>query len=288
MKRFFYTIFYRMGLTRALSRRTRKQVKILCYHSVSVQPESAADPFKLHISQAVFRSHLEHLRNNYQVIALRDYVTARNNGRTLPPNAVVLTFDDGFRNFQTVAAPLLSEFGFPATVFIITSKTDTGDAQARAENWQNTDDIEHLTWREVQSLTRSPLFQIGSHTHTHQRLPTLSLAEAAGELSTSLKEIENYLGDPCPPLSYPHGRLSGPVKQLARELGHSCALSSELGGNDLHSDLFALRRVVIASDDDVPTFAARVAGVTWRKRNSVLPIPGERPLPAPLDACPKN
>lgn len=267
-----------------MSRRTREQVKILCYHSVSVRPEPAADPFKLHISQAAFRSHLEHLRNNYQVIALRDYVASRNNGQLLPQNAVVLTFDDGFRNFQTVAAPLLAEFGFPATVFIITSKTEAGVLPTPNQTWQANDDIEHLTWSEAQSLIRNPLFQIGSHTHTHQRLPTLTLAEAAGELSTSLKEIKNYLGETRPPLSYPHGRLSGPVKQLARELGHSCALSSELGGNNLDSDLFALRRVVIASDDDVPTFAARVAGITWRKRNSVLPVPHERPLPAPLNS----
>ena len=50
---------------------------------------------------------------------------------------------------------------------------------------------------------------------------------------------------------------------MAEALGYSCALTGELGGNGPEADLFDLRRVVIAGDDDPATFAARVSGLTW-------------------------
>jgi peptidoglycan/xylan/chitin deacetylase (PgdA/CDA1 family) len=261
MKQLVFTLLYWTGLTRMMSRRTCRQVKILCYHSITRNPPAPADQFKLHLPEKLFRTHLNYLRGRYQVISLREYVEAQHKGRELPENTVILTFDDGFRNFHTVAVPLLAEFGFPATVFVITGKTEES-ALPEQGRWQLSDDTEHLTWPETQLLAAQGL-QIGSHTHTHQRLPELTLPEARRDMSDSLQALAAHLGESHPPLSYPHGQMSYAVKLLAEELGHSCALSSELGGNGPDADLYALRRIVIASDDNVAAFAARVAGLTW-------------------------
>ena len=67
-------------------------------------------------------ANLDFLQRNYTVISLREYLHARNEGRSLGNYSVVLTFDDGFRNFLTVAAPMLAERKLPATVFLITDK----------------------------------------------------------------------------------------------------------------------------------------------------------------------
>ena len=120
--------------------RTRQQVKILCYHSITRRSEAISDEFKLHLPESLLRVHLAHLQKRYQVIGLDEYVAARQAGRDLPKNSVVLTFDDGFRNFSTAAAVNLREFNFPATVFIITGKTTDS---AAAQNWQPSDDYAH-------------------------------------------------------------------------------------------------------------------------------------------------
>jgi peptidoglycan/xylan/chitin deacetylase (PgdA/CDA1 family) len=52
------------------------------------------------------------------------------NGESLPADAVAITFDDGYRNNLTVAAPILKEFGVPATFFV-----STGFADGTASPW---------------------------------------------------------------------------------------------------------------------------------------------------------
>jgi peptidoglycan/xylan/chitin deacetylase (PgdA/CDA1 family) len=45
--------------------------------------------------------------------------TLQNNQKTIPPNAIVLTFDDGDRSYAEKALPILKEFQYPSTEFII-------------------------------------------------------------------------------------------------------------------------------------------------------------------------
>jgi peptidoglycan/xylan/chitin deacetylase (PgdA/CDA1 family) len=280
MKRLLFSLVYYTGMTSFLAWFTRGQVKILCYHSVTRRTEVIPEPFKLHLPESSFRAQLRHLKENYQVISLSEYVTCRREGHSLPPRAVILTFDDGFRNFYTVAAPLLQEFGFPATVFIITSKTDEASVRGVSRAWQPGDDLEHMNWEEARELLAGKKVSIGSHTHTHQRLPGLSLAQARQEIDTSLQSLAANLGLQNPPLSYPHGQFSHPVQLLAEELGHSCAVTSEVSGNHSDAELYSLRRIVIAGDDSLASFAARLSGLTWLFNTSTKGLRGlsKRPV----------
>ena len=287
MKRLLFSLLYWTGLTRLQTWRTRQQVKILCFHSITLGPNPETDQYKLHLPADCFRSQLKHLVQIYKVISLGEYIRIQRAGAPLPDNAVILTFDDGFRNFQTVAAPILVEYNLTATVFIITAKTAAGVSGQTRQQWQPDDDKEHLTWAQAKSLANSEQFEIGSHTHTHQRLTQLTSAEARQEMMVSLTAITAEIGESRLPLSYPHGEMSANIRMIAEELGHSCALSSELGGNGADADLFALRRIVIASDDNLPTFAARVAGVTWGLHRLSTRLFGAARIPSPVDACPE-
>jgi peptidoglycan/xylan/chitin deacetylase (PgdA/CDA1 family) len=97
----------------------RRRLAILCYHGVSLVDEHEWDPRLFH-SAAVFRQRMETLRTGgYTVLPLADGLTRLAAG-TLPDRSVVITFDDGLYDFAAIAAPILQEFGFPATVYVST------------------------------------------------------------------------------------------------------------------------------------------------------------------------
>src|SRR5882672_1109743 len=261
-KNFLFALLFATRVTRLVAWLNRRKVTILCYHSVTRRWEATpSDPHKLHLHIESFISHLDYLQTHHRIISLAEFVRARRDNIKLPARAAILTFDDGFRNFLTVVAPILLARRIPATAFIVTGKNFTRETSTLNEQWSSEDDDSYLSWSEVRQLADHGL-ELGSHTCSHYALPELSLPEARGELEKSLNALVTHLGPTNFPLSYPHGRTSKEVSSLAESLGYSCAVTTALGQNALEADLFALRRTVIASDDHLPTFAARLCGLT--------------------------
>ena len=266
-KNFLFALLFVTRLTRLVAWFNRSKVTILCYHSVTEQRGAKLDdPHQLHLSLDLFRQHLDYLERHYQLISLAEFVIACRENIKLPDRTAILTFDDGARNFFTVVAPLLLQRKIPATSFIVTGEDFTKEVSDRNDTWQPEDDDSYLSWNEVRQLAELGL-EFGSHTATHATLPDLPPTQARAELETSLKTLSGQLGARDFALSYPHGKTSEAINRLARSLGYSCAVTTALGPNDSEADLFALRRTVIAAQDDLPTFAARLSGLTsWYTR----------------------
>lgn len=93
---------------------TRRQPRILMYHRFSVHPKHG------HVSQSRFRAQLAYIRRFYHPITLNQLAAGVFEGAPLPTNALVITVDDGYRDFYEVAFPLLREAGIPATLFATT------------------------------------------------------------------------------------------------------------------------------------------------------------------------
>lgn len=103
-----------VGLYQLAQRMTAGVPKILMYHRFSEQAEPGCT------SRASFEQQLDYLQRNHTVTTLQDIVSAADNGKGLPRNAVVLTIDDGYEDFYSVAFPLLKQFDLPATLFVTT------------------------------------------------------------------------------------------------------------------------------------------------------------------------
>jgi peptidoglycan/xylan/chitin deacetylase (PgdA/CDA1 family) len=254
MKKILFALLLSTGVIRLVSWLNRRHVPILCYHSViGSEHQISSDPHKQHIPLPLFLKHLDYLQKHHQVLSLSEFQNARRENRPLADHAVVLTFDDGFQDFATVVAPHLKERSLPATVFIITDRA-SGNLPPNGENF--------LTWQEIRALANSGL-EIGSHTCAHPRLPDLSLPDVMKELSESQAAVRMHTQQAEVALSYPFGQTSEQISRMANSAGYSCAIASDCGPNPHNVNLHALSRTVIASDDDVPSFAARVSGLTW-------------------------
>ncbi len=119
LKRLFYRLCKWIGLFALARRRTRDGLRILCYHGFSLEDESVFSP-RTFIEPGTFESRMNHLkRRGIPVLRLGEALELLDS-YDLPPNAVVITIDDGFYSSYSRAFPLLRALSFPATVYVTT------------------------------------------------------------------------------------------------------------------------------------------------------------------------
>lgn len=111
---------HRAGLSRGLTAaagwtRRGPVFPILTYHRVN----DYRDPFFGALPTTVFERQVRHLARHYTVLPVEELVDRMRAG-SLPRNAAAITFDDGYRDTLTHAAPILAGYGLPATVFLAT------------------------------------------------------------------------------------------------------------------------------------------------------------------------
>ena len=95
---------------------------ILTFHRVN----DDHDPFMPAMPTTVFAARIAHIARHYRVLTVEDLVERARQG-TVPRNALALTFDDGYRDNLTHAAPILVQHRLPATIFLATGYIGTPD-----------------------------------------------------------------------------------------------------------------------------------------------------------------
>jgi peptidoglycan/xylan/chitin deacetylase (PgdA/CDA1 family) len=206
-------------------------VIVLCYHAVSPSWTAAL---------SVTPDALEHqlrtlLRRGWQPATFADAVLAEAPARTF-----AVTFDDAFASVLTLAYPILSSLGIPATMFAPTAFMEHRQPLLwpGIEHWRDTADapeLRSLCWDDLRRLAGDG-WEIGSHTRTHPHLTRLDDESLTEELARSREEISSYLGTRCKTIAYPYGEADERVAIRARGVGYSAGavLSRRLAGHGLH------------------------------------------------------
>jgi len=250
VKHFLRWLFCLMTTTRQVEDKPgRESLRILTYHDVQEAGRSS-DPFCVFTSD--FRRQMEVIAKGWNVVPLGEAVNALKMNQALPPRAVSITFDDGYRGVLENAVPVLLEFGLPATIFlrcdVLDSGCEAGDANAEGR---------YITWDEARALLASGI-EIGSHTLTHRPLSRLPLEEAKREILESKRLLERELQTQIDLFSYPYGTGSECNSSLARRVedaGYRGAVTSVNGVNTPGTGAYALRRTKVECRDSVSTFS---------------------------------
>ena len=108
----------------ALSRLTGMTLVSVYYHMVCDDEVPHTKHLYPHKNTNQFRDDLDYLASQYDIVSLSDVLVHVETGKTLPERALLLTFDDGFREMHDVAAPILQRKGVPATFFICSACID--------------------------------------------------------------------------------------------------------------------------------------------------------------------
>ena len=211
-------------------------IPIITYHAIGEGPRP------LWISAEMFENHLRAFgREGYQTVTLE--AAARMLKAPHADNApkpLVITFDDGYRNFFTAAWPILERFGFSATLFVVTDLCD-GIERERGEG-TFTPVAPVLSWDEIRYLAGVGC-EIGSHTRTHPHLPSIrDNALILDEVVGSKRIIEQEIGKPVRVLAYPYGSVESRSVAAVRA-SFRAAVTTELGVSGPSSDAYLLERV---------------------------------------------
>ena len=180
---------------------------------------------------------------------------------------VVITFDDGFRDFYTTAWPILKSFGFTASLFLPTAFISNRRKKIKER--------ECLTWSEVRELSTDGV-DFGGHTVSHVQLCHLKRATAEREIRDAKAAIEQELGLPVTHYSYAYAfpehdrRFVSFFRSVLVDAGYSAAVTTRIGIAVSGEDPFTLKRLPVNSGDDEAFFRAKLQGaynwLAWPQR----------------------
>ncbi len=210
------------------------RVPILAYHSID------STGSVISISQDKFRSHMQSLADNsFKAISLKEIVKCMCENIRFPKRSVAITFDDGFKNTYELAFPILREFGFKATVFLVPEYCGKNNQWKRQP--AGIPSLDLLNWNEILEMAKDGI-DFGVHTMNHPDLTGLLLDQAIKEIDDSKRMIEERLAKDTFFFAYPYGRYSDEIKGIIKNKFYG-ACSTKLDFVSFKSDIYLLPRI---------------------------------------------
>lgn len=237
---------------------------ILCYHHVD--PKMKND---IAITPAVFEAQLQKIKSlGYHTIDCRQLAAYHAQGTKLPTKPVMITFDDGWLNQYTYAAPLLEKYGMSATFFVYPKMIGGGNAFMKRSHVKSLAkrgfDIESHTWGHV-SLVRKPDFDATKWGYMVQP-----------QFTKTNDWIESAVGTVPVALAYPYGFYDTTAAGLLKKAGYTLGFTVDEGVADARPwDSLGLKRFVIYSGESIAQFERRLTS-TPIAAIDIQPGPGSR------------
>jgi len=228
---------YKPAPTTAEQRAQVQYVPILMYHQLGDGPNS------LYVRDHEFKEQMRYLKEqNFRVLSLSEAVRKMNNREPLD-KTVVITFDDGYETFFSKAWPVLKAYRFPATVFIITEKSQDG--------W-------YLSWEQSQELYAGWM-EFGSHTKNHHWLAKQSKDAYTDEIFGSKQILEQQLQVPCEVFCYLGGSYNNAVSDTVKAAGYLTAVTTVQGKASINDNQYQLPRIRVPRGMSLKAFASNIS-----------------------------
>lgn len=192
------------------------RVPILTYHFIANNPnplDKARDA--LSVSPDKFEAQMQYLsQNGYTPISLDTLYGLFSKQTSVPGKPIVLTFDDGYIDFYTIAYPILRKYNFHAVSFIPTGRV--GGSY-------------YMNWNQIKEIASSGLVTFEGHGVTHSNLTSINYAATLKELLDSKNILQANTGYPVNFVAYPYGATNGIVQAAAQKAGFVGGLGTWYG-----------------------------------------------------------
>jgi peptidoglycan/xylan/chitin deacetylase (PgdA/CDA1 family) len=246
-------------------------LRVLLYHRVDdpACPRADLNPDLVSATPASLEQQVRHLTRFYQPVGAREVLAALAGRSTLPPRSVLVTFDDGYRDFLHLAWPILERHRVPAVLFVPSAFVDDPD---RVFWWDGLWQMLTRTRHTQVALPRSGVAPLRSHADQLRAFRAYVGWLKSLEPATRLREVERLaerLGVRPEP---PRAVLTWPELRRLAEAGVTVAAHSRTHERLDQLDAAALAREVPGSRDDLvrelgtclPLFAYPYGNVSYR------------------------
>lgn len=232
-------------------------IPILMYHSIADDVDDDVHPyFRTVTTPATFARQVAFLQQNgYHAITLTEAVNQLQGQAPLSGKSVVLTFDDGFRDFLTNAYPILEHARFRATVFVPSDYVGKPFLNGR----------DCLSASDMRMLCKQGI-EFGSHSVSHRKLVELTPPQLTHEVTTSKQTIEDITGQEVGLFSYPYRfpeedtRFTAGLATLLKAVGYRAGVTTVIGRSRPQDDPRFLPRLPMNDCDDPQLLQAKLAG----------------------------
>jgi uncharacterized repeat protein (TIGR01451 family) len=234
---------------------TRNYIPIIELHDIAANVGSVQD-----ITTGAFNVLCSTLKSyGYQTITFMDLLNYLDHGKTLPEKPVIITSDDGYQDIYTYAFPILKNYGYKMTVFLVTGLVGNSDADRRMNEWDFSNSqvprANLLIWPEIVQMSKYGC-EFQSHTVSHIRLGGSSGDEILYQLTQSKSDIESHLGKPVLFVAYPYGNFSSLVFSLLSAAGYRGGVLADEGIEDVRTiNLVRIKRIQINGLHDPARYA---------------------------------
>ena len=211
----------------AREREVASEVPILMYHSIADGGPSELKPYR--VSPRAFTEQLRYLRRQgFHSITLEEWASCIAQKKPLPGRPIILTFDDGYKNFIENAWPALQRADFSATVFVVTEKV------GGAADWDtvSSEPLGLMSWGELGTLSANGIV-IASHTASHKDLTAISTATVRSEGEQARRSLQEKLGREVKAIAFPWGRSDQNARDALAECGYTIGVATWGGTSTL-------------------------------------------------------
>jgi len=267
---------------------------VISYHEI-VDPKEALIPAYA-VSPTMFVRHIDWLRNNGFNFVNVDQIIAANRGeRSLPPKAVLLTFDDGYQSVANNAWPMLRMLGIPSVHAVVTRWQESADSVDF--DGKSIPRSAFMSWEQLSAMRATGLVEIASHSHDLHRgivsnpqgnLQPATTARAfdplarryeteksfvqrvTADLKRSSTIIARRTGQRPRVIVWPYGKYNVVAEEAANAAGMILGLTLDDGGNSGAVPPMRLRRILVERSMDIGDLRyainVRNAGLTENDR----------------------
>lgn len=226
-----------------------KSISILSYHHLLKNEENPFPNNNSVLSVEKFQEQMKFLHdNNFNTITLNELEQFLKGEIELPKNSVVITFDDGYKSNYVYAYPILKEYDFKASIFMITQLITNEPTKFDPKT------LQYLSWSEMREA--QDVFEYDSHTNNLHKLDAYNksflVIKPEDVVSDDLKKTQELLKTTY--LAYPYGQYTKNTLDILDDLGFKMAFTTKSGTVKPGDPMLKLKRYVITPDISLNKF----------------------------------